>query len=612
MKKFYWIIVRSFIFLSLFTMIVNFFAYSEVSYLISSLFVLIINFNLIYLINLFLLKTKVYNKKHFEPVFFIILTLFMFWYILSSILFLFNDAYLSRTSLSYFISFLNPFWFSLSLLVFAILITALTRWLYRFPTKRNMPGRKLNYFLLCLFLISFFVSFAFFSQANESSPVSKTISGTISSVSTFLFHRERFMISSTESIPLLNISSPNSNIIFIVIDSVSSEHLPCYGYERNVTPNIDWFCKNSLVFENAYSSATHTELSQTSLFSSLSPLRYKIRDSFKENYPRRFIWDVLKKQGYQTAYFSSEDDGWMNMIEFYNKTNLDIYSHSFSDNKTEYGVGNFRKDYDETTTKSAIKWIGNSSRFFLALGFHATHYPYSYPSFGNRFFIPDTPSILSTYMTVNALESDRISDLNRYDNALRYADKQIGKIKEDLEKNNLINNTIIVITSDHGEALNYTDIPFRHGYGIYEEEIHVPLLIYIPHQKSQRIEDKVTLLDLVPTILNISGNNEFEGFQGKPFSKNRTLFFITQSYNFKIGMIKGNLKYIINMNDYSYEHYDIIKDPRENNNLVRDIPKTEISEEILKGFSELLAWHDCQIEYYEDKEYENGRILNCE
>jgi len=390
---------------------------------------------------------------------------------------------------------------------------------------------------------------------------------------------------------------------------VSSEHLHCYGYERNVTPTIDWFCKNSLVFENAYSSASHTELSQTSIFSSLSPLRYELRDSFKENYPRRFIWDVLKKQGYKTAYFSSENDEWMNMIEFYNKTNLDVYSHSLSDNKTDYGFEGFGKDYDESTIKSAIKWIGNSSRFFLGLGFHGTHYPYSYPPTNNRFFIPDNPSILSTYL--NVLETDRESDLNRYDNALRYVDKQIGVLKKYLEEKDLMDNTIIVITSDHGENLNYTDNPFRHGYGISEEEVHVPLLVYLPHQKKQIIKERVTQLDLVPTILNISGYNDFEGFQGKPFSRNRTVFFITQSYNFKIGMIKENFKYIINMDDYSYEVYNLSEDLRENNNLVKFLPKRDIPQEFSSKFSELLAWHDCQIEYYENKDYENGEILDC-
>jgi arylsulfatase A-like enzyme len=444
----------------------------------------------------------------------------------------------------------------------------------------------------------------------HASPPSKSFSGTISTIFNFLFHRERIMISSSELIPLLNNSLKEPNIVFIIIDSVSSEHLPCYGYERNVTPTIDWFCNNSLVFEKAYSSATHTELSQTSIFSSLSPLKYELRDTFEENYPRRFIWDVLKEQGYKTAYFSSEDDGWMNMIGFYNKTNLDLYSHAFSDNKTDYGFGNFRKDYDESTIKSSIEEIGNSSKFFLALGFHATHYPYSYPPENNRFFLPDTPSIFSTYL--NVLEKDEESDLNRYDNSLRYVDKQIGVLKKYLEKNGLMNNTIIVIMSDHGENLNYTDTSFRHGYGVYEEGVHVPLLIYIPFQEKQIVTERVTLLDLVPTILNISGYNDFEGFQGRPFSKNRTVFFMTQSYSFRIGMIKENFKYIININDYSYEVYNILEDPRENNNLVESLLKRDTPKEFLNRFSELLAWHDCQIEYYEDKDYENGRTIDCE
>jgi arylsulfatase A-like enzyme len=395
----------------------------------------------------------------------------------------------------------------------------------------------------------------------------------------------------------------NPNYIIIMMESLSTNRVHYYGYGKNITPNIDNFASQNIVFKNSMAPASHSDYAQTSFLSSRYTLTNDYRNFFDINYPREFIWDVLKKQNYTTAYISSQNDYWANMIDYYNLETLDFYSHSASDGFYDYDSGNSAKDFDEKTTNIAINYLKNiSGPFFLYVNLQATHYPYNYPE-NNSYFLPDEyNSFFTTYF--NIAEEDIFTSNNRYDNSILYVDKNVGKLLDFLKENGLYNNSVIVLTSDHGETIEDIHGFIRHGYSVYDEEIHVPLMIHIPNIENKTIEKRVRGIDIVPTILSFSNFSASKEFQGGIMNENSPVFLFTQSQNYKIGLIKDDIKYIIDMSDNEAEVYNLTIDPLELKNLF-EYGKFNYYEKML------LSWYDCQMDYYKEEKWLNNETINC-
>ena len=402
-----------------------------------------------------------------------------------------------------------------------------------------------------------------------------------------------------------NLEVENPNIIIIMLESIPAEHMPVYGYLRNISPNIDLLAEKSIVFNNAYASASHSDYAQTSFLSSRYTLINSYRNFFNLNFPRVFIWDVLKENNYSTAYISSQDDDWANMIRYYNKDTLDVYNFSLADGIYDYGSGNAKKDYDEKTVESVINWINQTSGpFFLYTNLQANHYPYSYPE-NNSVFIPDNVSLMTSYFDI--AKEDYTASLNRFDNALFYTDKQIGKLMEFLENKSLLDNSIIILSADHGEILERRHGYLRHGFGVYEEEVRIPLMIYFPDVSARVVDGKIRRLDVVPSVLNISGFKSSEEFQGKIMRKNQDIFLFAQNQNFKMGLIRGDIKYMMNWISFIPEAYNLTEDPFELNNLIKN--KKDERFYYLRYGIVLKKWYDCQVDYYSKEDWDE--VIGC-
>lgn len=390
-----------------------------------------------------------------------------------------------------------------------------------------------------------------------------------------------------EELSKINLTFDKPNIIFILLESLSAERVGAYGYPRDTTPNIDKLANKSIVFTNAYTTSTHSDYAQPGLLSSRYIFSSKYRTDLTIDTPRKFIWDVLKTEGYTTGYYSSQDDKWQDMDKYLNYTNLDNFSYSRTDGKMDYGTEISQKDYDHKTADLAINWLNETIKkpepFFLYLNFHATHQPRSYPEEYTYF------------------EKDNKHD--KYDNALRYVDIQVGKIINFIEENNLSNNTIIMLTSDHGEDLENRHGLSDHGKSIYEEELIVPAMIYLPNINHTIVEDKVSHIDFLPTLLDLLDYPIPKEFQGEIMRKNRPIYFVTQSHKYLIGMIQNDTKIILDINRDLSEVYNLEKDPLELDN----IDSKEYSEDMLK----LLFWHYCQKDYYQKQRWETGLKTRC-
>jgi len=558
---------------------------------------------------------KISNRSYPYFLFYLFISIFIYWYSISALLHFYYGTFLTWGGFYYFlVTRTYP-----ALIIFYIasvfIILSLTFTFYFFSRKyittENPPQKLMNnkLKLLLIFLpIAIILAVIIITpktQATESTPLIETIIYYFKVKGPEITPLENTTTLSKNKILNFSLNLKKPNYLFILLESISAEHLHYHGYERNISPNIDNFAKKSIVFNNSYAVAAHSDYAQTAFLSAKYTLTNPYRNFFNQDYPRVFMWDILKKENYSTAYISSQDDNWANMKKYYIKTNLDTYQDSNYDGEYDYGSGNAKKDYDEKTISKVIEYINKTNKpFFLYTNLQASHHPYVYPE-NNSVFKPDNVSSSTNYF--NIAEGDYEKELNKYDNSILYVDKQVGKLFDYLEKNNFTENTIIVLSSDHGEILERRHGYLRHGFGVYEEEVRTPLMVYIPTQEHRTINNRIQSIDIIPTLIDITGLEQSEDFQGIPMIENQDIYLATQNQNFKIGLIRNNIKYMLDA-FYNIEVYNLTQDTYEQNNLAKT-PHNEI--EYLEYRYLLDKWYKCQINFYEKEKWKNGDKINC-
>jgi len=297
------------------------------------------------------------------------------------------------------------------------------------------------------------------------------------------------------------------NVIIVMLDTLRADHLGCYGYFRNTSPNIDKLAKKGILFQRAFSQSSFTLPSHASLFTSQYVNTHKVdRIERRLSDEKLTLAQVLKDNGYKTAAF------------IYNAAQLDpVYGLNQGFDLYDFGVdkNNWKVSF-EKTLPAALKWIEQQKNdsFFVFLHANDIHDPYR-SSFEN-FFDPDYKGRLDNENFATSVEWHQ-NNLTRtareikhivahYDGGIKYADGFVGKLIEQLEKWSLLDNTIIILLSDHGEILADRGKRFYHAFSVHDEEVHVPLIIVHPrHKKIKKIKAQVQLIDVMPTILDLLG-----------------------------------------------------------------------------------------------------------
>jgi len=544
-------------------------------------------------------------------IFYLILSSIIYWYLVSVLMHFYYGSFLSLGGFYYFLvtrTFVQALIFYICSGVLILGISFVMYYFLRKNVFENNPkiiNKKLLFFfiLIPIFVLVLLIVLIPKGDASDTNPLIENM------IYYFKINApivENVNISENYHEPILNISLDvkEPNFIIIMLESLSAEHLSFYGYERNITPNINSFALISSVFDNYHVTASHSDYAQTSFLSSRYTLINSYRNFFNDDSPRSFMWDVLKKENYSTAYISSQDDDWANMKDYYNKKNLDVYQDSLYDGEFDYGSGNARKDYDERTIGKVIDWVNETSGpFFLYLNLQATHYPYVYPE-NNSLFEPSEPSSDTSYFYIP--KKDFNASLNDYDNSIYYVDKQIGIFLSYLSEDGFLDNTIVVLSADHGETIIRRH-GLRHGFGVYEEEVNIPLMIYFPGEKHKLISKNVRSIDVVPTLLNISGFELMEDFQGEPMVTNQNSYFVAQNQNFKLGILKGDIKYMVNGFTHEPEVYNLTSDPYEEINLIKT-NDDKVFYYLEYGIL-LYKWYYCQLDYYSKKDW--SKNIDC-
>ncbi|MGA1870804.1 MAG: sulfatase [bacterium] len=374
------------------------------------------------------------------------------------------------------------------------------------------------------------------------------------------------------------------SIILILVDTLRPDHLGCYGYSKNVSPNIDKFSADALLFKNCFSQASDTRLSCASILSGFFPHETKITESFVLPPDVTTLPEILQQQGYTTAavvsnYILRKNKGWDQGFMIYDDT-MD---------QCEL-VRKCPERIAEYTTKKAIELIKEFHKdpLFLWVHYQDPHGPYTPPEPYNRMFGDPNQKCLNlkinysvsgrggipTYQVLNE-QRNFYHYVSQYDGEIRYLDEHFGYLIEALKEYGIYNNALIIFSSDHGEGMGEHNYYFAHGEEIYNSQIHVPCIVRYGRRLKGIRTNFVQHIDIVPTIINILALKKNPLFRGRDFRKAHAaggeIFSETNSPfvwdSIKLSLIVDGLKLIYTPLFNQYQLFDLIEDPSEKNNL---------------------------------------------
>jgi arylsulfatase A-like enzyme len=389
------------------------------------------------------------------------------------------------------------------------------------------------------------------------------------------------------------------NILLISIDSLRADHLGVYGYKRPTSPNIDQLAREGATLNQMYAQRSLTWPSLTSIMTSLYPNTHGvIRNGYKLKKDTVSLDVILKDYGYDTASFLA--NYWDTLTRGFT-----MRKHS-----TDFGI-----------TKEGIKWLSSKTKnkFFLWLHYLNPHFAYEpIPPYDKMFDPSYKGTINGKYLLLNEIMTKNQTITQRdlkhvialYDGEIRQTDHLIGTLLDVLNKFGLKENTLVIITADHGEELYQHHNYFYHHASVYDSCLHIPCILRLPGiiNENIKIDNSLESIDILPTILDILKAPYPADFQGEsfyPLLQNKKIHEkkpVQSQFENKIYTIRNeNWKYIYNPTDYRIlalsspqekyiqihkeELYDIMHDPQEITNLA---PSNRVIKDKLK--KQLLTW----------------------
>lgn len=373
----------------------------------------------------------------------------------------------------------------------------------------------------------------------------------------FLTPMRRYL---SRSIPFLfPVDKSNLNVLVVVIDTLRADRLGCYGYRDIRTPNIDEIAREGVRFHQVVSSIPLTLPSHCSIFTGTYPLFHLVRDNGGYYLDDSFttLAEIFRAEQYKTAAFISAyvlDSKWgLDQGFDYYFDEFDLTKYKKVSLSTVQRVGG-------EVQKEALEWLekNREEKFFAWIHYYDPHSPYTPP-----------PPYDMDYQG------------KPYVGEIAYVDYLIGKLKLFLQEHGLLENTLLIITSDHGEGLGEHE-EILHGNFIYDTTVRVPLIIRFPDKEIEDkvIESQARLIDIMPTILDylkINIPREVQGVSLMPMIKGEEgdLAGYSETYYPRIHYGWSELL-SIRKDGYKFidaprlELYDLRADPEELKNLYQE------------------------------------------
>lgn len=383
----------------------------------------------------------------------------------------------------------------------------------------------------------------------------------------------------------------NCNVILISIDNLRADHLGCYGYNRNTTPNIDKLAEKGIIFTNVITQVSwtlsHLPMLSSLYISSALPIYSNFSTLQIPNYIV-LLPEILKEKNYTTAAFVNAP--FLSSFYHFNK-GFDFFDEKGVFNREEFG------DIKDVNTR-IINWLekNKKNKFFIFVHYYDVHDPYHPEEYYYKLFDENYTNYLSLkkklgILSDKPLDNSNISKRERetviaaYDAKIRYTDENIKKLVDKLEGLNLLKNTIIIITSDHGNPLGDHGV-FSHGTQLYDESLHVPLILILPKTQRKIVKEQVRSIDIMPTVLEILGfqiPNPIDGESLVPLIEGKKLNIIAFSESADlISMRNNSIKFIFNIKTGEEELYNLSNDPKELFNIADKISTKNFQLEIFK------------------------------
>jgi arylsulfatase A-like enzyme len=327
---------------------------------------------------------------------------------------------------------------------------------------------------------------------------------------------------------LLNNRKKNEikHVYLITIDTLRADHLSCYGYPVETTPFIDSLAKNGVIFENAFSQSATTCPSHASIMTGLYPSQHRVLANgyiLDDSYTT--LAEILKANGFKTAAFTSTD---RHFLASNINQGFDMYEEPLDTIKT-YG---FKYRQARLTINNAILWLDNfdsDKKLFMWIHLFDPHMPYHPPKKFKKLIRKQLKKdYLKKYVQkakVNLEIFDNSFDkyyehILNYDSEIRYVDEELKRFFNILKDKKLFDNSLIIITGDHGEALGQHNW-LQHATFIYQEEIHVPLIFCFINEttgdkiKRRKLTESVGNFDIFSSVLEFTRINHKKKYLSK-------------------------------------------------------------------------------------------------
>jgi arylsulfatase A-like enzyme len=353
------------------------------------------------------------------------------------------------------------------------------------------------------------------------------------------------------------------NVILVVLESVAARWTSLHNPQYDTTPTLKAESARSAVVDNFYAHIGRSSNSMVAMLMSAYPkLDFRELTEQYPEFPGTSLAAAFRNRGYRTSFVTPSDLQWAGWRDW-------LQRHSFDD----------VWDYHDLACKDLISSWGVEDRcmidkmvdvvasagtrpFFMTAWTTQTHHPYE-----------TSPGVPELDLVREHGPDDW--DLGKYLNVIHETDRNLARLFDAVRRTHLDQDTLIVVTGDHGQAFGYPHETYTQGRTVYEEDVHVPLMFWYPrmYRKTMRPQSIGSHVDLAPTIAELAGLSAPADWQGRSlFDDHRTdrAYFYVAEDHFRLAVREGKWKYIYSVRDGRDELYDLEGDPLEQHDVAAD------------------------------------------